>query len=483
MRFSPAAGSFADARLKSNGARLKNCFVVPRQQLEQQPGAYFIQGCSGLGTPVADTGNAGCGGLISWKGRLYGVFGTRFFEVLPTMTDIGEIAGTGMCELSPDRTGIIILRDGRTWLYDGTTLTEYQVPDATDPEVPATISVLDGYTLYGIADSDKIYASLPLDPDNINGLNFATAEARADNNVRLLVNKLTLWVFGEETVELFYNAGQSGFPFLRYQNAMIEVGLLAKFSALSFHNAVYYIGTDRRVYRGEGLDAAPISPAWLEQIFELAGDSLKDATAVAYSHEGIDFYALTVPGYGTFEWNSTSTLWSHRTSPGSDEWCVRGWAFYGSNYYVGDVNSGRVYAIEHFATKENGEFIEYEIVTSPFGPKESRTSLHYVDVHLAALSGNPANATYQLDYTDDEGRSFKGLRVLPFPIVSQKRSIARKLGAMRRRQLRIRYEGDVPFRLEDMYISMATGWPRTGRYTPEQAGSIPNPQQQGGMNG
>lgn len=468
MRLDPGAASFADARLPANGSRLLNCYAVPRQTEEHQDGAYYLQGCAGLDL-VANTGADPCDGLINYNGLLYGVWGNRIVrDVLGTNSVIGAMNGVGMAQFGNDRTGLVVCRPGFTVLVNK--VTNFVLPFTLTPtENAAGVAELDGYTIYPVINSDKMYASIPLDPANIQPLNFATAEARPDNIKRIVVNKLTAWMMGVESTEHYYNAGISGFPFIRYNNSMLELGLLSTDSAWAQNNKLFFIGHNRRVYMGEDTGAQAISPPWLETLLAtLPAAEIEAVVGLGYVAEGRDFYVITLPSGGTFEFCAQTGLWHHRSSVGYPAWRARGSAFLNGAYYVGDSKNGNVYRIVTNKSDEAGDYILREIITPPFGPKQTRTPLHFVDVALNPVNAS-TNDSFKLSYSDDDGRTFKAERSVPFPVVGEQRAIQRVLGVMRRRMLKISYAGPAPFRVEDIYIGMGTGWPKV-KYQPGQGG-------------
>lgn len=472
MRLDIGSASFSDSRLPASGSRLLNGFAVPRQQEEGQEGPYLVQGTPGM-SPVA-TMDAPCYGLATMGGKLVGLFGDRLvYDVLGARTTLGVLPGVTMAQFALDRAGLVGLRNGQLRLIKtGGVVSAFALP--AGEAQPSSVAELDNYTIYSVSGGDKMLASVPVDPSNVDALNFATGESRPDNIVRVAVSKLALWVMQTDSIELFYNAGISGFPFARYQNAMMEIGLLSADSVVTINNAIYWLGHTRKIYRGEDLSAEPVSPPWLNRMLATATDAqLSACYALGYSNGGFDFYAFTIPdtvdGPGfTVEYNGHTKLWHHRRSPNMTTWSARGVAYLSGSYYVGSSVDGVVSRLTTDGATEFNVPIPRQIITPPFGPKQDKTILNYVDVGLnPSTSANPG--TYQLSYSDDDCRTFSTPRDMPFPRVGHARSIARNLGQFRRRQLKLDYAGFAPWRVEELYIGMASGWPKRP-YTPGQGG-------------
>ncbi|MCV5997943.1 hypothetical protein, partial [Enterococcus faecalis] len=76
-----------------------------------------------------------------------------------------------------------------------------------------------------------------------------TAEGQPDPLVAILSDHREIFLFGTETIEVWYNSGASDFPFERNQGAFIEKGCGARYSVAKQNNTVYFIGSDLMVYQ------------------------------------------------------------------------------------------------------------------------------------------------------------------------------------------------------------------------------------------
>lgn len=475
-----------------------------RNPIENEPAPYYVFGTAGQ-RPLENPNGQPCAGMVGFITSLIGVFGVEVWKDLQTATPVfvGNIAGTSPVLFANDFNGLVIQRDaatanaGNLWLLDAQTLSEltiFTLPDAVTgqsnvgatavanaapgTEVCGSLTELDNYTYYAVKNSPKMYASFPTNPTDISGANFATKEARTDNISRILVCDLNIWVMGTDSIEIYYDAGIVGFPATRYQNAMFEKGILAKFSAAEFHDNIYYLASDGKIYRGSGLSQQAISPDWFAQYYAQISASdpgaLVNAWGVTYSSSGYDYYCLTIPGYISLEFNLTTGFWHNKTSAGIPYWNGKTCAELSGHFYVGDAVAGTVYEMVAQYTNEGTTPIYRQVVTPSFGPKDDRTSLYYVDIDFnTANSTDYATQTLNLSYSDDEGRTWSTPRTPLLPILNVRRCIERTFGWMRRRQLKISYQGDVPFRIDNLYIGMGIGWPKTP-YIPGQSGLPPN---------
>jgi hypothetical protein len=165
------------------------------------------------------------------------------------------------------------------------------------------------------------------------------------------VDHSEVWLFGTNSVEVWYNSGNADFPLQRIQGAFNEIGCAATFSVAKLDNGLFWLGADARgkgiVYRANGYTGQRVSThavEWQIQQYE----NISDAVAYTYQMDGHAFYVLTFP--------SANATWVYDVSTGT--WHERaGWyngqqtrqrghmmmAFDGQ-ICVGDYQNGNIYA-------------------------------------------------------------------------------------------------------------------------------------------
>ena len=189
---------------------------------------------------------------------------------------------------------------------------------------PAAVVVFDNFTVWGAASNfyssqnAKMFSSLPLQPANVPGTNFATKEARADGIVDLAISGRVMWPLGSRSLEQWYDPGAAtDFAFTAYPNSLFSVGLAARLSLAVLRDLIVFVGTDRRVWLCTGQSGQAISPQWVDLLLQsLSLTTLATLTAYAYGQGGSDFYILTLPGQWSIELAGSTGVWSYRQSPG-----------------------------------------------------------------------------------------------------------------------------------------------------------------------
>ncbi len=212
-------------------------------------------------------------------------------------------AGTAPCRMAWAGTHVAIV--------DGTTVL-CVTPDGLSSVTPAISGFIDvvyqdGFTLYAKAVSNKVYASNVDDPTTIGALNFTTVDGLPGNIVGLASLNRELLVFKTTSIERFYNAGTSGFPFVRSTPGLIEIGcwpggqgrtaaeLLRGVNTIQeYGGVVYWLGDDLRVYAFDGGAPQVISTPWVERyLSSVATISTKTFFGAAYKLNGKTYYSLS----------------------------------------------------------------------------------------------------------------------------------------------------------------------------------------------
>jgi hypothetical protein len=209
--------------------------------------------------------------------------------------------------------------------------------------------------------SQKIWVTGLLAGTQIDGLDFASAEGSPDNVVGVIADHRELWVFGNDSVEVWYNSGQLDFPLARIQGAFNEIGCLSAFSIAKMDNALFWLGQDARgygmVYRANGYTGVRISTHAVEYAIQKYGD-VSDAIAYTYQQEGHAFYVLTFPNANaTWVYDVATGAWHERAGLVNGEFtrhrsnCQM---TFNSETIVGDFENGNIYAFDLDVYADNG---------------------------------------------------------------------------------------------------------------------------------
>ena len=361
---SPILGSSYVARsVNAADNRMVNLFpeVIPEGGKEPA----FLSRCPGL-QYLQTVGTGPIRGLWAHQTNgtdFYVVSGVEVYKLnsmTGTPTLLGTVSGTGPVSIADNGTQIFFACNGPSYIYNEVTNVFQQI---TDPDFPGAVTVgyLDGYFVFNEPDSQKVWVTNIFEGTQIDALDFASAEGSPDGLVGLIVDHREAWLFGTDSVEVWYDAGLADFPLARIQGAFNEIGCVAAFSIAKLDNGLFWLGTDARgqgiVYRANGYTGTRVSTHAVEYAIAQYGN-LADAIAYTYQQEGHAFYVLTFPtGNATWVYDVATQAWHERA----------GWdngAFmrhrsncqcnFGGNIIVGDYENGNIYRFNLDVFADNG---------------------------------------------------------------------------------------------------------------------------------
>jgi len=314
----PILGSAYVARsINAANARMVNLFPEAVPDGGKEPG--FLNRAPGLRL-LASMGDGPIRGMWQFGGYGYVVSGEILYRVdsIWRVSLIGTVAGSsGPVSMSDNGTQLFIACNGPSFIYNSLTLEFKQI---TDPDFPGAVTVgyINGYFVFNEPNSQRIWITTLLDGTSIDPLDFASAEGSPDGLVSLIVDHREIWLFGTNSVEVWYDAGTSPFPLVPVQGAFNEVGCIAAFSVAKLDNGLFWLGADARgkgiVYRANGYAAERISThavEWQIQQYE----NLSDAIAYTYQQDGHSFYVLIFPSANTtWVFDVATALWHERAA-------------------------------------------------------------------------------------------------------------------------------------------------------------------------
>jgi len=317
---------------------------------------------------------AGVNGYIYNNSDITLVCDTTSGDATVTTTDTSNIwvgqpvTGSGI----PAATTVASITDGTTFeLSANATATATGVTLAfspffstiTDPDFYGAVGVgfLDGYFVFNEPNSQKFWVTASYNGLSIDALDFASAEGSPDNLVTLIVDHREVWLFGQNSVEVWYNAGTPDFPLARVQGAFNEIGCLAAYSVAKLDNGLFWLGSDARgngiVYRSKGYSGERVSTHAVEwQIQQYT--TLSDAVAYTYQQDGHSFYVLNFPTANTtWVYDVATGVWHERAGWDNNKFtrhrgnCQMN---YNNTIVIGDYVGGGIYAYDSTVYTEAG---------------------------------------------------------------------------------------------------------------------------------
>ena len=357
MRLPFAVQSYTHRALPISAQRLINLF--PEVQPENAKSRLPLLPTPGLRL-LADLTAGPVRGVHVMGGDLFVVAGTGVYRVpnLGSPSFLGTISNGGTVSLDSNGTKlcIVVPETYEAWVVDRTTGSVTQITDP-DFDGATAVTVIDGYYVFTKPNTTEFFLSGINDPMSFNALDFASAEGAPDNLVAPVRVGRDLWLFGDETIEVWSNVGATDFPFLRVSGGFVARGTAARFSIATRIGTAVWLGDDRVVYAAAGIQPQRISTHAIEQAIG-AYTRVDDAIGYVYEQEGHAFYVLSFPNAGdTWVYDFATQLWHERESEGIGMWrAALGCAFAGG-VVAGDPNVGRVWVVDPTYMFENGSQI------------------------------------------------------------------------------------------------------------------------------
>jgi hypothetical protein len=336
-----------------------------------------------------------------------------------TPTLLGTVTGTGPVSIADNGTQIFFACNPDGFIYNETTNVFAQI---TDPDFAGAVTVayLDGYFVFNQPDSQIIWVSQLLDGQSVDPLDFASAEGSPDGVVGLIADHRELWVFGTDSVEVWYDSGAADFPLTRIQGAFNEIGCVSAYTIAKMDNGLFWLGTDARgqgiVYRANGYTGQRISTHAIEYAIAQYGD-ISDAIAYTYQQEGHAFYVLTFPsGNATWVYDVATQAWHERAGWDNGEFtrhrsnCQ---CNFGGNIIVGDYENGNIYTLDLDVYADNGGIQKWlrSWRALPSGQNNlKRTAHHSLQLNcesgVGLNDGQGSDPQAMLRWSDDGGHTF-----------------------------------------------------------------------------
>lgn len=358
----PILGSAYVARsVNAADNRMINLFpeIVPEAGKE----AAWLQRCPGL-RKLTTVGTGPIRGFWTVGDYGYLVSGDKFYRIDAgwNSVELGTVAGDSVAvSMADNGEQIFVACNGPSYIYDIAAETFLPI---SDPDFPGALSVgyIDGYFVFNEPNSQRIWVTALNDGTLIDPLDFASAEGSPDDVVALIVDHREVWVFGTNSVEVWYDAGTPDFPLARIQGAFNEIGCIAPYSVAKLDNGVFWLGADARgrgiVYRANGYTGQRISTHSVEWQIQQYSD-LSDATGYTYQQDGHSFYVLNLPSANTtWVYDVATQAWHERAAwNGESYYRHRGncQMSFGNEIVIGDYQNGDVYAFDLDYYSDDGE--------------------------------------------------------------------------------------------------------------------------------
>lgn len=458
----PIRFAFSKTNSRSNKATQENLINMYAEKLpDGAVSSYVIQQCSGLTKQLELPNETSVKALHSFKGKLYAFTDKAIYSIGDTYTKLKDI------ELKGDRVSIanngiqMAIVDGiKGYVYDGTTLTDITAQSGMYPS--NTVTFQDGYFIFNRKGTGQFFIS-ELYGTTTDPLDFATAESSPDDTVALISFTNQLWLFGTETTEIWYNSGDSLFPFSRISGAILQIGCHSPYSIAKGVSEMLFIGSDKSVYSVRSNSYVPnrVSTYAVEQYI----NNEPNAYGFIYTEFEHEFYLLHLPNAKkSFCYDLDTGLWHERQSPRvytedivqfNDRHYSNCLCLFNGKNYVGSRIDGNVYYLDTESVSDNGTVFKRECTASPIFKDNEFLLCFMFELFADVTVTTNSDPKLVLSWSDDGIKFSKGV-VLSMGKTGErhKRIIARRLGRFRERMFRVTITDDVKVSILNAYADL-----------------------------
>jgi hypothetical protein len=277
--------------------------------------------------------------------------------------------------------------------------------------------MIDGFMVFNQRGTRNFYSTLN-NEIVFDSLFFAAKNGYSDNLVTLIVTRREIWLIGEKTAEIWYDAGNTDFPFALMPGPFIQHGCWAKYSVAQVDGAVFWLSQDQAgnniLVRGSGYVAKRISTHAIEQEWATYSTTA-DAEGFCFQFGGHIFYQINFPTANkSWRWDEASELWHepvYTDANGNENRHRASCAIfaYGKNVCA-DWQTGQLYVLDPDVYTDNGMPMQFRR-GFPHMMADGRRAIYpgfVLDVQAATSPDSPPadDPTVYLRWSDTRGSTW-----------------------------------------------------------------------------
>jgi hypothetical protein len=252
--------------------------------------------------------------------RLFGVIDGRLHEIDAggSVTDLGAVTDSPRTFLAGNLGALTIAAGGDYFVFDGSGL---QQPTLNTITRVGSVEYLAGRTIITQEDGRLLQWSDIGDPAVLDPLNVASAERSDDNIRRVVASSGNLFIFKEQTTEVWAPTGLGGADaFSPIPGLLLERGLLDATLAAKIPDGVFFVGDDGVAYIALGTQFQPVSNPPVNESIR----ATRPSHVAYYEHAGHRFCVVRFPtqsGRPALVFDLATQLW-HERATASGAWEV-----------------------------------------------------------------------------------------------------------------------------------------------------------------
>ncbi len=331
---------------------------------------------------------------------------------------------------------------------------------------------LDGFFLYLNTTTSTLWVSALLDGTTWPALQFATRLTAADPWAALLVVDRLIFLLGQRTSDVYWNAGTSPMPFGPIQEAFMESGIVAPFSLARIGATCCWLSQSEQgratVVQTTGYTPGRISTHAIETALD--ADVVADAIADSYEQRGHPCYCLSLPTANqTWVYDTRTTWWHQRTTTVpttgiAGRWRPTHFASLATSLICGDSQTGALGVLSATASTEIDGAAIVRVRQAPrFSQDQKRVTFHrlqlLLDVGVGLVTGQGSQPQVRLQTSPNSGQTWGRERWATAGAIGAvgTRVVWQQLGQARNFVPRIVTSDPVPVRITGCTVDVTVG--------------------------
>lgn len=389
-----------------------NLYLVPRMP---DTGLPAFRSTPGLPVYV-DTGlGAEIRGLWSVNQYMYGVGGDTFFRLHDNgdgtagYTAKGTIdTNAGPVQIMDNGAEVMVVDGVEGYIYN--IASEVDIAAITDDDfpVPSFGTYQDTFFVVTKYNTKEFYISNAADGLNWTATDFGQCIVTPRVLLAVISDHRELWLFKEDSYEVFYNRGDADFPFKR-RATNDHTGIGAVGGLVKHDQTILWPNIDGVIHRAVGHSSQVVSSdAYNDEVSRYS--KISDATAFGFYWAGHPFYQINFPSENkswridlrtdlTFRVESYPDFGRHRAN------CYNFFTQY-RRHIVGDYANGKIYRMDDSVYYDNSELIRRRRTTPPVFTKSVDTLKLGLDAGVGLITGEYTDPQVMMRMSDDRMKTW-----------------------------------------------------------------------------
>lgn len=306
----------------------------------------------GIGNPlVINSGASNTRNGYEYRGDTYVVSEEKVYRInsLLIATHINPATPlssfNGFVGITANQIQLIFVDGTNGYLYNPTSGIFSQIIDPNFPTNPVDVTYQDGYFIVPFGGTNEWALSALNDGATWPPGATAFIQSQPDIIQALSVLHRRLFIFGQNSTEVWINAGTPDFPFRRDNNLLLEYGCVSAGSVAEGYGLLFFLSGN-----GDGIGSVMMisgtQPQPISNDIDIALQNLVnpyDCDSFTFRSEKGIFYQINFNTDNlTFVFNAVSGRW-HRLEMLDGSRSIANWhSFMNNKHYIGAYNSGQI---------------------------------------------------------------------------------------------------------------------------------------------